>query len=139
MLVHIHRGKGAKDRYVPLPKRTLELLRIYWKEHRNPKLIFPAPERSGTHCSHNDRPMPICSVQNVLRDVVRELKLKKRISPQTLRHSYATHLLEAGVNLRLIQEYLGHTSPKTTCIYTHITPLAQFSARNTIDELMADL
>jgi site-specific recombinase XerD len=139
MLIHVHRGKGAKDRFVPLPKSTLQLLREYWLLHRNPTLLFPAPGRGGIHCPHNDKPMPISSVQIVLKDVVRELNFKKRISPQTLRHSYATHLLEAGVNLRLIQEYLGHTSPKTTCLYTHLTPQAQLSARHTIDQLMANL
>jgi integrase/recombinase XerD len=139
MLVHVHRGKGAKDRFVPLPQRTLQLLREYWLVHRNPSLLFPAPGRGGIHCPHNDKPMPIASVQIVLKDVVRELKLQKRISPQTLRHSYATHLLEAGVNLRLIQEYLGHSSPKTTCIYTHLTPQAQIAARHTIDQLMDNL
>lgn len=138
-LVHVHRGKGAKDRFVPLPQRTLQILREYWKVHRNPKLLFPAPGRGGIHCPHNDKPMPISSVQIVLKDVVKELKLQKRISPQTLRHSYATHLLEAGVHLRMIQEYLGHTSPKTTCIYTHLTPQAHLSARQTIDAIMADL
>lgn len=139
MLVHVHRGKCAKDRFVPLPQRTLEILREYWKVHRNPSLLFPAPGRGGIHCPHTDKPMPLNSVQMVLKDVVRELKFKKRISPQTLRHSYATHLLEAGVNLRLIQQYLGHSSPQTTSRYTHLTPQAQMLALRTINEIMAGL
>jgi len=139
MLVHVHRGKGAKDRFVPLPQRTLAILREYWSTHRNPRLLFPAPGRGGIHCPKTDKHMPLTSVQIVLKDVVRELKLKKRITPQTLRHSYATHLLEAGVHLRLIQEYLGHSSPQSTSRYTHLTPQAQAFARRTINEIMADL
>ena len=68
-----------------------------------------------------------------------ECNIKKWVHPQTLRHSYATHLLEAGVNLRLIQEYLGHSTPKTTAIYTHLTSRAQINARETINKLMADI
>jgi site-specific recombinase XerD len=139
MLVHVHRGKGAKDRFVPLPQRTLEILREYWSVHRNPRLLFPAPGRGGIHCPKTEKHMPLNSVQIVLKDVVRELHLKKCISPQTLRHSYATHLLEAGVHLRLIQEYLGHSSPQTTSRYTHLTPQAQTFARHTINEIMSDL
>jgi site-specific recombinase XerD len=83
--------------------------------------------------------MPLQSVQNVLRLVVRETGIQKWVHPQTLRHSYATHLLEAGVHLRLIQEYLGHTSPKTTAKYTHLTPQAQVFAISTINGIMSDV
>lgn len=138
MLVRV-RGKGAKDRFVPLPQRTLYILRWYWIKHRNPALIFPAPGRGGVHCPHAKEHMPIASVQNVLREVVQEVGIKKWVHPQTLRHSYATHLLEAGLNLRLIQEYLGHSSPKTTALYTHLTSQAQVNARKTINQLMADI
>lgn len=138
MLVHV-RGKGAKDRFVPLPERTLNILRAYWLKHQNSSLIFPAPGRGGINCPNTKIHMPINSVQDVLRGIVYELNIKKWVHPQTLRHSYATHLLEAGVNLRLIQEYLGHSSPKTTVIYTHLTPRAQINARNTINQLMADI
>jgi len=83
--------------------------------------------------------MPFQSVQNVLRLVVRETGIQKWVHCQTLRHSYATHLLEAGVHLRLIQEYLGHTSPKTTAQYTHLTPQAQVLAISTINHIMGDV
>jgi site-specific recombinase XerD len=139
MLVHVRNGKGARDRYVPLPERTLAILREYWKTHRNPTLLFPAPGRGGVHSPHAQEPMPRSSVQTVLREAVLELGLNKRVSPHTLRHSYATHLMEAGINLRLIQIYLGHSSPATTSLYTHLTTTAHAAAHKTIQALMADL
>lgn len=137
MLVHVHAGKGKKDRYIPLPQKTLDILRNHWKSHRNKVFLFPAPGRGELQSSLSLHPIPIDSVQGVLREVVREIGIKKWVHPQTLRHSYATHLLEAGVHLRLIQEYLGHSSPKTTAQYTHLTPYAQSFAVNTIEKLMS--
>lgn len=136
MLVHIHRGKGAKDRYVPLPHPTLERLRAYWITHRNPLWLFPATGRDQNAAPSATTPMGRSSVQNTLRRVVRQLGLKKRISIHTLRHSYATHLLEAGVNLRLIQQYLGHSSLQTTTLYLHLTSHGQEHAVATIEQLM---
>ena len=110
MLIHVHRGKGAKDRYVPLPAATLDLLRQYWKTHRNQRLIFPRLGR-GRQDGHTAQiPMAKETVQGALRRVLKQLKIKKRVTIHTLRHSYATHLLEAGVNIRRIQQYLGHSS-----------------------------
>lgn len=136
MLVHVHRGKGAKDRYIPLPPKTLAMLRDYWKTHRNPHWLFPATGRNGQQGATATRPMAIGSVQGALRRVVVELKLLKRVHMHTLRHSYATHLLEAGVNLRLIQQYLGHSSLQTTMVYLHLTSQGQEQARATIERLM---
>jgi site-specific recombinase XerD len=138
MLIHVH-GKGAKDRYVPLPKRTLELLRQQWKTHRNPVWIFPAPGRGGIGMSTASEPMPRSSVQIAFKAALKRSRINKRASVHTLRHSYATHLLEAGVNLRLIQEYLGHNTPSTTSIYTHLTAKAKQMAVDSINRLMADL
>jgi integrase/recombinase XerD len=135
-LVHVHRGKGAKDRYVPLPPRTLALLREYWGSHRHPRWIFPAVGRDSASASTALRPMERTSVQGALRRVVRQLDFKKRVSIHTLRHSYATHLLEAGVNLRLIQQYLGHSSLQTTTLYLHLTSKGQEHAVETIERLM---
>jgi site-specific recombinase XerD len=139
MVIHVHRGKGAKDRYVPLPKRTLELLRQYWKTHRNPIWIFPAPGRGGIGMSTAQEPMPRSSVQQAFKLALKKSGIHKRASVHTLRHSYATHLLEAGVNLRVIQQYLGHNSPATTSIYTHLTVKAQAMAIDSINNLMQDL
>jgi integrase/recombinase XerD len=136
MLVHVHRGKGAKDRYVPLPSRTLRCLREYWLTHRHPLFLFPAIGRNQKQAARATEPMARSSVQGALRRVVRQLGMKKRISMHTLRHSYATHLLEAGVNLRLIQQYLGHNSLQTTTLYFHLTSHGQEHAVATIERLM---
>ena len=139
MLVHIHRGKGNKDRYVPLPKRTLSLLREFWKRHRNPVRIFPAPGRGGIHMPTTDQPLPKASLQIAFKEAVKKSGISKKVSVRTLRHSYATHLLEKGVDLRSIQEYLGHNSPKTTAVYTHLSALTQKNAYNSINQLMYSL
>jgi integrase/recombinase XerD len=135
-MVHVHRGKGAKDRYVPLPSRTLVMLREYWATHRHPLWLFPATGRDHRQCAQAEGPMERSSVQGALRRVVRELKFRKAVSIHTLRHSYATHLLEAGVNLRLIQQYLGHSSLQTTMVYLHLTTVSHEQALARIEELM---
>jgi integrase/recombinase XerD len=138
MLVHVHHGKGAKDRYVPLPLRTLSLLRRYWATHRHPLWLFPATGRDHQHAASATGPMERSSVQGAMRRVVHELDFRKAISIHTLRHSYATHLLEAGVNLRLIQQYLGHSSLQTTMVYLHLTSLGHEQARTAIERVMAE-
>jgi len=138
-LIHVHLGKGAKDRYVPLPQRSLELLREQWKSHRNPVWIFPAPGRGGIHMATATEPMPRSSVQIVFKEALKKSGINKRASVHTLRHSYATHLLEASVNLRLIQIWLGHNSPTTTSVYTHLTAKAKAMATESINDLMKDL
>ena len=104
MMLHVHRGKGAKDRYVPIPKETLLLLRKYWRTHRNPILVFPAMGRGCKSGSTSNIPMNRGSVKG---ELLLEPK-RKQISTNgeclfiPLSHSYATHLLEAGVNIRVI-------------------------------------
>jgi integrase/recombinase XerD len=139
MMIHVRHGKGAKDRYVPLPKRTLQLLRAYWQTHRNPVLLFPAEGRDHIDLVKSSEPMSKSSVQGAFRTALKQSRLNKRASVHTLRHSWATHLLEAGVNLRLIQEWLGHNSPATTSVYTHLTVKAEQVGAQTIDQLMNDL
>ena len=137
MSIHVHRGKGAKDRYVPLPHETLELLREYWKTHRHPTLIFPALGRSGKGASTAKNPMAIDSVQGAFRKAKYAAGIKKKgVSIHTLRHSYATHLLEAGVNIRVIQKYLGHARLETTMIYLHLTRVGQEDAYKIMDGVM---
>jgi integrase len=136
MRIHVHRGKGAKDRYVPLPESTLDILRNYWKLHRNPVWIFPRLGRSGKEAPSATIPMNKSSVQGALRRVLKQLKFKKRITTHTLRHSYATHLLEAGVNIRRIQQYLGHSSLNSTMIYLHLTTQGHQNAYRIINDLM---
>jgi site-specific recombinase XerD len=136
MMVHVHRGKGAKDRYVPLPSTTLKALREYWVTHRHPTWLFPATGRDHGQAARADGPMERSSVQGALRRVVRDLGSRKAISIRTLRHGYATRLLEAGVDLRLIQQYLGHSSIQTTMVYLHLTAASHEQARERIEELM---
>jgi site-specific recombinase XerD len=137
MLIHVHRGKGAKDRYVPLPHRTLELLRSHWATHRNPRLLFPALGRNGKGAKEAPTPMAKSSVQGAFRHAKFEAGIrKKNVSVHTLRHSYATHLLEAGVNLRIIQRYMGHAQLETTMVYLHLTQKGQEDAFKLIDQVM---
>ena len=137
-LLHIH-GKGGKDRYVPLPDGTLTLLREHWRTCRNPLWLFPTGTRS--HVAPLNDPavghISRASLQSAFARAVKQSGVRKRAHVHTLRHSYATHLLEAGVNLRLIQEYLGHTSPRTTSIYTHLTREIRDAALSPINHLMA--
>lgn len=138
MLIHVHRGKGAKDRMVPLPVATLAVLREYWKAHRHPRFIFPAIGRSRS--APVDSPMAISSVQGAMKAAVREAGITKRnVRIHTLRHSYATHLLEEGVNLRVIQRYLGHASIETTMVYLHLTSKGHDDAAQIINRLIGDL
>jgi integrase/recombinase XerD len=137
MVVHIKGGKGSKDRYVPLPESTLKLLREYYKTHRNPVLLFPAPGRGGIHEPTSQIPLPDSSIQTVLKKSLKEVGIKKNVSVHNLRHSYATHLLEAGVDIRIIQQYLGHKSIESTMIYTHLTPLIRKGTSELINKLMS--
>lgn len=140
MMIHVHRGKGAKDRLVPLPHATLALLRTYWRTHRNARLLFPACGRDGRAASGAATPMAISSVQGAMRRAKRLAGITKRaVSIHTLRHAYATHLLEAGVNLRVIQQNMGHASLVTTMVYLHLTRKGHEDAYALIDQLMGDL
>lgn len=139
MLIHIQKAKGGRGRYVPLPDTTLKILRAHYKTHRNPLLVFPAPGRGEHLESISTKPLPDTSIQTVFKQSLREMKINKEASVHTLRHSYATHLLEDGTDIRIIQEYLGHKSIRTTMIYTHLTPLLQNDVSKKINNLMSDL
>lgn len=134
-MVHVHRGKGAKDRYVPLPTSTLQLLRQYWVTHRHKRLLFPADGRNHQGISTAQTPMSPTAVQGAMKKITRQIDFGKKVSIHTLRHSYGTHLLEAGVSLRAIQQYMGHSSLQTTMVYLHLTDSAAVDARKTIEKL----
>ena len=136
MMVYVHRGKGAKDRYVPLPKETLNLLRKYWKTHRNANLVFPALGRGHTNGPTATMPMNRASVQGALIRAVKKAGITKKLSVHTLRHAYATHLLEQGVNIRVIQRYMGHKCLETTMRYLHLTRKGAEDAYQIIDSFM---
>ena len=130
---------GHKDRDVPLPQKTLQLLREQWKSHKNKVWIFPSAGRNGKNMPLATTPVSKSSVQSAFRKASKTAGINKKATVHTLRHSWATHLFEAGINLRLIQTWLGHSSPATTSIYTHLTEKATMAAVKTINELMGDL
>ena len=113
MVIHVRQGKGAKDRLVPLSLRLLDELRAYWRLCRPRTWLFPGQTADGTMTSSN--------VQRRFGRLVRRVGLTKRCSMHTLRHSYATHLLEAGVDVLTLKALLGHTSLQTTARYLHIS------------------
>jgi len=138
-VIHICNGKGGKDRYVPLPELILKKLRQYWVTHRNPAWIFPSRGEVGYSIGTATKPMTVRVVQQAFEGALHESGVQKAATVHTLRHSYATHLLEAGVNLRVIQAYLGHASPATTSIYTHLTPKTTEPATEAINQVLANL
>jgi site-specific recombinase XerD len=131
MVLCARNGKGSKDQYVPLPQRTLELLRAYWREHRPEYWLFP--DRSGS------QPIDRCTVLKCIRAAAQDAKLTKPIGCHTLRHSYATHLLEEGADLRTIQRLLGHRDIRSTLLYLHLTQKGIKNVHRSVDELMGDL
>ena len=139
MLLHIRAGKGNQDRYVPLPRRTLQLLREQWKTHRHPTLLFPAKGHSGRGAPTATEPMCRTTLQRAFRLALEASGVKKAAHIHTLRHSYATHLLEQGENLRQIQVNLGHKSPLVTAVYTHLTSLCQTQHQKRLDDFMSQL
>jgi site-specific recombinase XerD len=112
-------GKGNKQRQVPLSQSTLQLLRRWWQCHRSQPWLFPASWQPRSR--QVEGPVAIANVQEAFHAALAQSGVNKAATVHSLRHSYATHLLEKGVSLRLIQEILGHASPRTTAIYTHLT------------------
>jgi len=139
MLLHIRGGKGNQDRYVPLPERTLLLLRQQWKTHRHPTLLFPGKGHGGQDASTATEPMSHSTLQRAFRLALQASGVKKQAHIHTLRHSYATHLLEQGENLRQIQVNLGHKSPVVTVVYTHLTSLCKTQHQKRLDDFMSNL
>ena len=138
-MLHVCLAKGAKDRYVPLPEASLEILRRHWQTHRNRVWMFPAMRGDWPDPAEAEGPMCETGVQRAFRAALRESGIHKKATVHTLRHSYATHLMEAGVNLRIIQSYLGHASPITTALYTHLTSATNAQTNDKINEMVAGL
>jgi len=121
---------------VPLPDVTLRVLRQHWKMHRNPQLLFPSTrgKTKNVNAHNTTSPMDCGSVQVAIKAAVKACGISRLITIRSLRHSFATHLLEKGVDLRQIQSILGHADPKTTARYTHLTHVTQ---RNAVDQITA--
>ncbi len=136
-ILHIRQGKGAKDRKVVLPALTVEILGRYWLRHRNPKLIFPALGRTGKGGPTAAKPMSVTAVQGGLRRHLKQAGITKdRVSIHTLRHSYATHLLDAGVPLTFLQRQLGHKDLKITLTYIHLSKSVEIDSAGIVNDLM---
>lgn len=138
MQLVIRSSKGNKDRCVPLPEPILQQLRQFWLTHRHPVYVFPHRGRGGVK-PDAAQSMTTRSSAVAFKAALVESGVTKAATVHTLRHSWATHLLEAGVPLRLIQQWLGHSSPKTTALYTHVTRPAEALALDKLGELIARL
>ena len=138
MMIRIVMSKGKRTREVPLTTLTLLKLRAYWLTHRNPDFIFPAVGQNMKGASTANKHMVLSSIQDVLRKAAQELKLTQRITPHTFRHCYATHLLDAGVNIRMVQMFLGHANIMTTCIYLHVSKNGMSQAVKIVTDIFGD-
>jgi site-specific recombinase XerD len=124
-------GKGNKERRVPLPQPVLDELRRLWKTHRNPRWLCPSRSRNG--------PISRDALYPTFRAAADEAGITKRLTPHSLRHGYATRLLESGVDTRIVQILLGHAGIATTAIYTHLTEPTRSSLKGILDKLMTGL
>ncbi len=127
MVVTVRHGKGAKDRQVPLSARLLLALRRWWSTHRHPRWLFPGQTPA--------RPLSDGMVQRIAQRVVKHAGLRKKATLHTLRHSYATHLLEAGVDVVTLQKLLGHSDLSTTARYLHLSTRQMQKLPNVLDLL----
>jgi site-specific recombinase XerD len=127
MVIRVCQGKGKKDRYTILSPVLLQMLRHYWVAARPVSYLFPGRSL--------DRPMTVSTVQQVCKEAREKAGLDKAVTPHTLRHNFATHLLEAGTDIRVIQALLGHASPRTTAIYTHVSTKLISQTKSPLDLL----
>lgn len=127
MIVKVNQGKGKKDRYTILSKKALDILIEYIKKYKPDEWLFTGEEP--------DRHITERTVQKVFSDTCKKSGIKKITSVHTLRHSFATHLLEGGTDLRYIQELLGHSNSKTTEIYTHVSTKDYKNIQSPLDRL----
>lgn len=135
--VHVRAGKGRKDRFVYLPELTLASLRGLWRRHRHPHLLFPGRLAPGGGPAPGV--MDRGSTQKAFARVVADCGIRKHVSIHSLRHAYATHLIEAGLNLGGVQKLLGHAYPETTARYVHMTDKARGDQTALIESLMTQL
>jgi integrase/recombinase XerD len=126
MLIKLNDAKGGKDRYINLPVQLLELLRKYYQEYKSSVYLFEG-QKGGTYSAE--------SVWKVIRQAAQRAGIKKRVYPHILRHSFATHHIEQGIDIRYIQEWLGHESIKTTQRYTHVAG-NKFNFKNLLDDIL---
>ena len=133
MVIHVHEGKGSRDREVPLTPKLLDALREFWRSAKvKPKTYLFASPVAATG---EERPISDKVVWNACRDTALRAGLTKRIGPHTLRHSFATHLMEAGTDLRTIQLLMGHEELKHTTVYLHLSRRHLHAAVNPLEQI----
>jgi integrase/recombinase XerD len=133
MLIHVHQGKGSRDRELPLTQKVLDALREYWRATKIKPQVYLFPTRKEP--TEQEKPISDKTVWNACHEAAIRAGLTKRIGPHTLRHSFATHLLEAGTDLRTIQLLLGHRCLKDTAIYLHLSRRHLRAAANPLDQI----
>jgi site-specific recombinase XerD len=136
MRIHVRAGKGNKDRYVPITEALLRMLRQWWKTHEHPRLVFPNPSGGAQRIRVAVAPMHAGGVQAAMRAAVADCGIHLRITAHSLRHLFSTHMLELGVDLRELQEILGHVSAATTARYAHLTEVTSAQARERQGQLL---
>jgi integrase/recombinase XerD len=131
MVIHVRQGKGQRDRDLPMTRTLLEVLREYWRSYRPKLYLFPSP------WSPSDKEEPITpkSIYYACKEAAVRAGIAKTIGPHTLRHSFATHHLDSGTDLRTIQYLLGHSSLKHTVVYLHLSQHHMRAAANPLDQL----
>lgn len=146
LVVRIRKGKGAKGREVPISPRMVERLRVYYAYHRNKHWLFPAAGRTWkSHCVSlaeamhvSKKPMSKSALQLAMQAARAASGIQKPFSAHTLRHSFATHLLESGVSIRQVSRYLGHATLKSTLVYLHVTEISEGHGREEQAKLIED-
>jgi integrase/recombinase XerD len=131
MVIHVHQGKGSRDRDVPMTAKLLEALREYWRSKKPTVYLFPSTE--GWRGA--EQPISDKTVWYACKEAAARAGIKKRIGPHTLRHSFATHLMEAGTDLRTIQLLMGHAHLEQTTVYLHLSHRHLHAALNPLDQI----
>lgn len=128
MQLFIRNAKGSKDRYAILSQTNLEVLRAYWKAYRPKEWLFYSRNHTGTHITPR-------AVQNLFRKYINKAKITKNVTVHTLRHSFATHLLESGTSIYHIKQLLGHSNINTTCVYLHLVKIESLNVTSPLDQI----
>lgn len=128
MQVRVVHGKGKKDRFTILSPKALELLRFYYQLHKPSTFMFEPSGKKNT-------PLSDTTLNIIVKRAAKKAGIKKNVSFHTLRHSFATHMLENGINIRIIQQFLGHTSIRTTSIYLHMAQIDPSMVRSPLDDM----
>jgi len=128
MQLFIRNAKGSKDRYALLSQANLEILRAYWKAYRPKEWLFYSRNHTGIHMTPK-------AVQNLFHKYVKKAKITKNVTVHTMRHSFATHLLESGTSIYHIKQLLGHSNINTTCVYLHLVKIESLNVTSPLDQM----